>query len=290
MSLRVLVTGARGQVGAALAATAPAGVEVVALDRAALDVGDRAGVRAVVGAAKPQLIINAAAYTAVDKAEGDAAQAFRINGEGPGHLAEAAAAARARLIHVSTDYVFDGRLQRPYRPDDAPNPLNVYGASKFAGERAVAERLPDAAIVRTAWVYAARGTNFVNTMRRLMRERPEVRVVDDQTGSPTHAASLARCLWGIAARPQLAGLLHWTDAGETTWFGFAAAIRAHLVARGETAATVVPITTAEYPAPARRPARSVLDTAALTAELGPAPSWQDELRSILGGVSGTPGA
>lgn len=279
---RALVTGARGQLGAALVATVPPGWDVVALDRAALDVGDRARVLEAVARERPALILNAAAYTAVDQAEREPDAALRINRDGPAHLAEAAQAHGARLLHVSTDYVFDGLKGSPYRPDDAPNPLSVYGASKLAGERAVLDRLAGAVVVRSSWVYARTGRNFVNTMLRLLREKPEVRVVSDQRGAPTHAPSLARCLWDIAARPHLQGIFHWTDAGETTWYGFAGAIRAHLAAAGERPAALVPIPTSAYPTPARRPPYSVLSTAALTLERGPAADWTAELALCLG--------
>ena len=281
MTRRVLVTGARGQLGTALAATASADWEILALDRDGLDIADRGRVLEIVSQTRPELILNAAAYTAVDQAEREPERALSVNRDGPAHLAEAAAKHSARLIHVSTDYVFDGCAARPYRPNDATNPLSVYGASKLAGERVVAERLAGAVIVRSSWIYARQGRNFLNTMLKLLCERTEVRVVADQRGTPTHAASLARCLWAIAVRPQLAGIFHWTDGGETTWHGFAEAIRAHLEARGEKAATVVAIPTSEYPTPARRPGYSVLDTTALVSELGPPLHWTAELRQCV---------
>jgi dTDP-4-dehydrorhamnose reductase len=280
----VLVTGARGQLGTALQRTCPGGIELVALDRTQLDLGDRAAVLDAIGRARPDLVINAAAYTAVDQAERERDLAFRINAEGAGHVAEGAQRAGARLIQLSTDYVFDGARRTPYRPDDAPNPINVYGASKLAGERAALERTAGAAlVVRTAWLYAEAGTNFVNTMLRLLAERDEVRVVNDQAGTPTHASSLARALWRLAALPEVAGIQHWTDAGDTTWCDFAREIRRGAAQRWPARpwATVTPITSAEYPTPARRPPYSVLDTTAACRLLGAASPWQDELAQSL---------
>ena len=287
--MKVLVTGARGQAGAALTASTPAGTEVIAVDRAQLDITDRARVLDTVGRAKPAVVINAAAYTAVDRAEEEQDAAFRINCDGAGHLAEAAQAAGARMIQISTDYVFDGTRSTPYRPEDAPNPLGVYGRSKLAGEQVVAERTQGRAlIVRTAWVYAATGQNFVRTMLRLLRERPEVRVVGDQIGTPTHAAGLARALWGFVRHPDARGIWHWTDAGVASWYDFAVAIRAVIATRDDTArlAEVVPITTAEYPTAARRPAYGVLDKGATWSLLGPAAHWSEELRRCLAAMPG----
>ena len=282
--MKVLVTGAGGQLGSALARRAPAGISVLAVDRTALDIGDRAAVQALVQREQPALIINAAAYTAVDKAETERELAFRINGEAVGHLAEAAAARSARLIHVSTDYVFDGTKATAYTPADATNPLSVYGQSKLAGERAALERCPDALVVRTAWVYAATGRNFVLTMRKLIRERPEVRVVADQYGAPTHADSLARALWRYAALPSARGIQHWTDGGgPISWFDFASEIRAQL-ARAEPAAPLARVTaiaTSEYPTPARRPQRAVLDISGSTELIGEPRPWKEELVRCL---------
>lgn len=280
--MKVLVTGARGQLGRALAATAPAGVELLALDRGALDVSDAAAVTAAVAAAAPQLVVNAAAYTAVDKAETEREQAFAANGTAPGLLAAAARAAGARFAHISTDFVFDGNATTAYRPDSPTAPLGVYGESKLAGEHAVLAADPDAIIVRTAWVYAAEGGNFARTMLRLMRERPEIRVVADQIGTPTHADSLARAIWTLDAAGAK-GIFHWTDAGVASWYDFAVAIeeegRAAGILTRETA--VLPIRTEDYPTPARRPAFSVLDKSATWAITGPARHWRAELRDVL---------
>jgi dTDP-4-dehydrorhamnose reductase len=213
--VRVLITGAAGQVGSALLASVPPETELQAVDLQQLDITDAGAVQASVEAWRPQVIINAAAYTAVDQAESEAPLAAAVNAQAPGHLARAAMRIEGcRLIHISTDYVFDGRASEPYQPGDPPNPLSVYGVTKLAGEQAVLEVLADRAVVlRTAWVYAARGRNFLLTMLRLMRERGAVRVVADQRGTPTAAASIARALWRIAELPRVQGLLHWTDGG-----------------------------------------------------------------------------
>jgi dTDP-4-dehydrorhamnose reductase len=285
--MRVLITGASGQVGRELARSSPIGATVSAVDRHDLDVGDAAAVRALVEDFRPTLILNAAAYTGVDRAETDADVAMRVNGDGPRLLAEAARVlGDCRLIHISTDYVFDGRSPRAYTPDDEPRPICVYGHSKLAGERAVLRTAGiDAAIVRTSWVYAPHGRNFLQTMLRRMRERGEVRVVADQIGTPTAARSLAEALWVLAGRSGLAGLLHWTDAGVASWYDFAVAIAEEAAARGLLPGDIVvtPIATNEYPTPARRPACSLLDKRATIAALGMAPwHWRQRLRQVLG--------
>ena len=268
-------------------ARVPAGVDVRAPVRSALDIGDRAQVDAYVASLRPDVIINAAAYTAVDKAESDEAGAARVNADGARNLARALVDwPRARLIHISTDFVFDGRACAPYAPTAAAAPLGVYGASKLAGEHAVLGTLENRAIVvRTAWVYAAYGRNFLLTMLRLMAERGEVRVVADQVGTPTAALPLAQVLWRFARQPGIAGVFHWTDAGVASWYDFAVAIAEEAAAIGllRRAVTVVPIATDEYPTPAKRPAYSVLDKRATVAALGIRPRhWRAELRSVLG--------
>ncbi len=277
--MRALIAGAGGQLGRALQATAPADSIVTAPPEADFDITDADAVARVVAAAGPDVIFNAAAYTAVDKAETDAEVAQRINADAVAILAAAAAAAGARLVHVSTDFVFDGSAGRPYLPDAATCPLGVYGATKLAGEIAAGR---DALIVRTAWVYAARGGNFVATMLRLMRERPELRVVADQIGTPTHAAGLARALWTLAAAGTT-GIHHWTDAGACSWYDFAVAIGEEALALGliPAAVPIVPIRTEDYPTPAQRPAYSVLDKTSAWAITGPARHWRAELRDCL---------
>jgi dTDP-4-dehydrorhamnose reductase len=263
--VKVLVTGAAGQVGEALVRAAPAYAEVRARTRSELDIRDADAVQAAVSGFAPDLIINAAAYTAVDRAEAEPELAAAINAGGPRHLAEAARALpRCRLLHLSTDYVFDGRSNRPYGPEDPTGPLGVYGASKLEGERAVLEVLGQrCVIVRTAWVYAGTGKNFLCTMLRLMRERGAVRVVVDQIGTPSAAGPLAELLWRLAglATERASGIFHWTDAGVASWYDFAVAIAEEGAAVGLLPAgvEVSPITTAEYPTPAARPAFSLLD-------------------------------
>ena len=282
--MRVLITGAGGQVGRLLGATCPEGIERVAFTHAELDIGDADAVRRTFEHIQPAAVINAAAYTAVDKAESEPARARRINGEGPSHLAVSAAACGARLIHVSTDFVFDGTASSPYRPEAHPNPLSVYGATKLEGERAVLEALPDrSVIVRTAWVYAAQGKNFVHTMLRLMRERGAVRVVADQVGTPTAARPLAEVLWHMVMRPEIGAIHHWTDAGVASWYDFAVAIAEEGAALGllPSGVEVTPIATEDYRTPARRPAYSVLDKRSLMT-LGFHPAhWRQRLRDTL---------
>jgi len=284
--MKVLVTGASGQVGAALGRLAPKHIELRALHRAGLNIANEGEVRAAVAAFRPDLIINAAAYTAVDTAESEPDIARAINADGPRHLAQAAKAIPGcRMLHISTDYVFDGRASTPYRPGDTTHPLSVYGATKLAGEMAVLSVLGERSVVlRTAWVYAASGKNFLRTMLRLMRERDEVRVVADQRGTPTSADSIAGALWALALRPNTAGILHWTDAGEASWYDFALAIAADGYAAGllPKRVQVTPITTADYPTAAHRPANSVLDCRGSVTAVGltPAP-WRDNVRATL---------
>lgn len=280
--MKVLITGAKGQLGRALQAEAPTGVELVALDRAGLDLADGGTIAAALDRHQPDLILNAAAYTAVDKAETEPELAEAINAAAPGFLAAWAARSGARLVHVSTDFVFDGRRSRAYPPDAPVCPLGIYGASKAAGERVVQEVLPQALIVRTAWVYGAGGRNFVSTMLRLMRERGAVRVVADQIGTPTHARSLARALWALAVAGTR-GIHHFTDAGAASWYDFAVAIAEEGLALGllDAMAAVEPIASEDYPTPAVRPAFSVLDCASAWAVTGKPAHWRQELRMML---------
>jgi len=284
--VRVLITGAGGQLGQALLATVPSDIEPKAVARADLDIGAAAEVDALVAGFRPDVVINAAAYTAVDRAESDSAAAQRVNATGVQNLARAVCAIDgARLVQVSTDFVFDGRASLPYEPKAVPAPLGVYGASKLAGERAAfAELGPRAVVLRTAWVYSAVGRNFLLTMLKLLNERGEVRVVADQIGTPTATRSLAAALWRCAAIAEVHGVLHWTDAGVASWYDFAVAIAEEAAALGllRRAATVHPIVTAEYPTAARRPPYSVLDKRAAIAALGLEPRhWRVELRAVL---------
>jgi dTDP-4-dehydrorhamnose reductase len=278
--MKVLITGANGQLGQALQATAPTGTAIIATGSAELDIRDAAAVDALVSAERPDAIFNAAAYTAVDKAENEEALAARLNGDAVANLARAAARTGARLVHVSTDFVFDGRAGIPYAPDAPTAPLGVYGRTKRQGELAAG---PDALVVRTAWVYGSRGGNFVRTMLRLMAERDEVRVVADQIGTPTFAASLADALWRLHAAGAK-GLFHYTDSGAASWYDFAVAIQEEALAIGllQHAVPVIPIATSDYPTPAARPHYSVLDKSATFALLGEtAPHWRVNLRKML---------
>lgn len=285
---RVLVTGAAGQIGRALMASAPDGVDVRGVTRAELDIGSASDIDAAFAEHRPDIVINAAAFTAVDAAETHREQAFRINAYGPASLADAAARRGIRMVHLSSDFVFDGTTREPYPCDAKAHPLSVYGASKAAGEAAVRASAPGALIVRTSWVYAAQGQNFVRTMLRLMARSTAVRVVADQFGIPTHASSFAKALWALV-EDEAAGTCHLTDAGPTSWFDFAVAIRGeasrlHLLS---SPAAVVPIPTVDYPTPARRPAFSVLDSTGTWNRLGrSAPHWRSELRAMLTELKG----
>jgi dTDP-4-dehydrorhamnose reductase len=261
----------------------PPGVTLRAVSRAELDLAGEE-VEGRVLAMAPAVIINAAAYTAVDRAESEPELAFRVNAEAPAALARAATRLGARLVQLSTDFVFDGHASTPYAPQYPASPLGAYGASKYEGERRVREACPQAAIVRTAWLYAAHGANFVNTMLRLMREREHLGVVADQVGTPTWARTLAAAVWEVATRTDRNGTLHWTDLGVASWYDFAVAIQEEALARGllARAVPVRPIRTEDYPTPARRPAYSVLDkTATLAALAAPRLHWREALRGML---------
>ena len=276
--MKILLTGPTGQVGWELAPRLGALGEVVALDRPALDLADGdAAIRARVRELRPDVIVNAAAYTAVDRAESEPELASAINGVAPGVLAEEAKRIDALLIHYSTDYVFDGAKAGPYTEEDAPNPLSVYGRTKLEGERAIQASGCRHLILRTSWVYASRGHNFLLTMLRLGAERPELRVVDDQRGAPTWARDIADATVKLLAAPPT-GLFHLTAAGETTWHGFTTEI----FRRTALTPVVKPIHAAAYPTAARRPANSVLDTAKLRRATGIAiPPWTDRLAACL---------
>ncbi len=285
--MKTLVVGAGGQLGLALCAAPPRTWLVTALSHRDLDVADSAAVAAAVAHVGPDLIINASAYTAVDRAESEPEAALRVNRDGPANLAKAALQRGARFIHVSTDFVFDGRSSRPYRPDDTRAPLGAYGRSKLAGEEAVLAAGGQSLIVRTAWVYADQGRNFLLTMLRLMAERSEVRVVADQIGSPTAAHSLATGLWRLA-RLRSEGVLHLTDAGVASWYDFAWAIAEEGVKLGllGQSPAVVPIATEDYPTPAVRPAYSVLDCRETWRLLGaPTPHWRVSLARTMARIA-----
>jgi len=287
--MKILITGANGQVGWELQrALAPLG-ELLALGHAQLDLADADAIRQALRHAAPDLILNAAAYTAVDRAEQEPELAQAVNGIAPGILAEEAQRLQAALVHYSTDYVFDGGKGAPYEEIDAPHPLSVYGATKLAGEKAIAAVDCAHLILRTSWVYGARGKNFLLTMQRLAREREELRVVDDQHGAPTWSRMLAeatlsivsQCLHkgGVAERLRdKGGLYHLSAGGQTSWFGFASAI----VQQSEKPPRMTPISTAEYPLPAARPAYSVLSNDKIARHFGiRLPDWRDSLGQCL---------
>lgn len=275
--MKVLITGAAGQLGKALVATAPADLELQAVTRQDCDLADVDAVKALVRDAAPDLVINAAAYTAVDKAESEPDLADAINS---GAVAALIAAHAGKLVHVSTDFVFDGLSPRPYRPDDMRNPLSAYGRSKAAGEDHV--RAQDI-MVRTAWVYEAGGANFVRTMLRLMSEKPALNVVADQIGAPTWATGLAQTIWGLVAKGA-SGTFHHSDAGVASWYDFAVAIQEEALAMGmlDTAIPINPIPTAAYPTPATRPAFSLLDCSKTRDLLEDGYThWRSNLRKML---------
>ena len=267
---------------------APLG-EVVAADRNCLDLADTSSIRRAVDAIAPDLIVNPAAYTAVDKAESEPDLAHAINAAAPGELAQAAAARGIPLVHFSTDYVFDGRKPTPYTEADAPNPLGVYGATKLAGEQAVQRAGAPHLILRTSWVYGLRGRNFLLTMQRLLRERDTLAVVDDQFGAPTWSRLIAEATALVIARwldrpdqTATSGIYHLSCGGRTSWHGFSAAILAHLASTDESLARLTAIPTSGYPTPAARPANSQLDCGKLAATFGVRlPDWESALALCL---------
>jgi len=286
--MRIVVTGMTGQVVSALIERAPRDVELIALGRPRLELSVRGAVLAALRATRCDVIINAAAYTDVDKAESEPDTAMRVNGDGAGFVAEIAAELRAPLLHLSTDYVFDGTLNRPYREDDATGPVGAYGRSKLAGEQKIAQLHPNHVILRTAWVYSPFGANFLRTMLRLGETRDEVGVVADQVGGPTSALNIADALYAIARRvtddssPHLRGVFHMTGAGVATWADFAEAIFAEAETHGRAPVRVKRITTADYPTPARRPANSRLDNAKLQRVHGLAlPNWRQSMAHCI---------
>lgn len=289
--MRILLAGTNGQVGFELERSLQNVGEVIAVDRSRMDVADLDLVRETIRAVKPALIVNATAYTAVDAAENDHSLAMRVNAEAPGVMAEEARRLGAALIHYSTDYVFDGSKGKPYEEDDRACALSVYGKSKLAGERAIIEQGIPHIILRTSWVYGMRGKNFLRTVLRLAAERDELRIVDDQYGAPTWSRTIADATAQIVAQSlqaddanqwwqERAGIYHLTSAGETTWCGFTRAILAHAALSHVPA--LIPITTAEFPTAARRPAYSVLSSGKSSAAFGlQLPPWDKALRLCL---------
>jgi dTDP-4-dehydrorhamnose reductase len=280
--VRVVLTGVSGQVGAHLKPLL-SGHEVLALDRHALDLTQPEAITHALTAFAPDLVINPAAYTAVDKAETERALAFAVNAEAPRAMAQVCQSLNAVLVHFSTDYVFNGVSSRPWREDDSTGPLSVYGESKLAGEHAIAETGCKHLILRTSWVYSRMGRNFLLTMQRLAAERDSLRVVNDQHGTPNWAGALARATvdtvgLGLDRLRAVSGTYHLTASGATTWHGFASAI----VAAGERRIPVQPIASAEFPTPAKRPAYTVLDGGAFARTFGIAlPTWEAGLAQCL---------
>lgn len=281
--MKVLITGANGQLGRELQATCPSDIQLIATDRAELDITDANQVQHALAAYQVDAVINAAAYTAVDKAETETKQAYAINQHAAANLAQACAQQQVYLLHISTDFVFDGQQVQAYQPDSTAQALSVYGASKLAGEQAVLAQHPQAAVVRTAWLYSAYGHNFVKTMLRLMRDKPELGVVADQIGTPTWTHTLAVCAWSfIKQQPQ--GIYHCADNGVASWYDFAVAIQeeAHALGLLENCIAIKPLRTDEYPTPAQRPAFSVMDKRATEQQLGyTLPHWRTNLRKML---------
>ena len=287
---RIVLTGAGGQFGQTLVACWPDSLlsqyELIPLMRGDLDIADAAAVHSTLDALQPALIINAAAYTAVDKAESEAEAAFAINERGVANLA---ASSKCPLIHLSTDFVFDGTVSTPYAENAATAPLSVYGKSKLAGEKALLAQKPDAMVIRTSWLYSEYGTNFLKTMLRLMSERDALSIVNDQIGSPTSTHSLSAIVFSavgtqlnVAAMPT--GIFHWSDGASITWFDFALEIHTQALTLGllKSPCTLRPIPTSEYPTPAARPLYSVMSRARALAEFDcPANTWQAELKRCL---------
>jgi len=281
----IMITGAAGQLGFELQRTAPVGTRLLPVDIAELDLTDRNAVESFVLEHRPAVIINAAAYTAVDRAEDEPTKAEAVNAAAARNLAEFAKRHGARMIQLSTDFVFGGPTSRPWAPTDATQPESVYGRTKRDGELAVLETLgADALVIRTAWLYSVHGTNFVKTMLRLMRERESIGVVVDQIGTPTWAHPLAEVVWEAVARRDVSGCLHWTDAGVASWYDFAVAIQEEALEAGllSRQIPIMPIATSDYPTPARRPAFSVLDKRDAIATLRVTPRhWRVCLRQML---------
>ncbi|OEO25415.1 dTDP-4-dehydrorhamnose reductase [Pseudomonas sp. J237] len=287
--MRVLITGAQGQVGQELIRLAPADFSVIGLGSSELDISNPEQVVSQISELKPQLIINAAAYTAVDKAETDSERAYVVNAKGAENLAASAATHGIPLLHISTDYVFSGDASAPYKETDPTGPTGVYGASKLAGELAVAKQCAQHVIMRTSWVFGAHGNNFVKTMLRLAPTRDVLGVVADQHGCPTSASSIAKALWSLASHYRNNGSLNWgtyhfSNMPATTWHGFAEEIFNQAVALKilAKAPQVNPINTQDYPTPARRPVWSVMDCSLIEEKLNITQSdWRDELREML---------
>ncbi|WP_019615901.1 dTDP-4-dehydrorhamnose reductase [Psychromonas ossibalaenae] len=286
--MKVLITGKGGQLAWELEQLAPKEFDVISVGINELDITDEHLVAQYIAATKPDLVINAAAYTAVDQAEKDVEAAYAVNESGVKYLAQACKKINARILHISTDFIFDGTSTSPYKTDAKPNPVNVYGASKLAGDAALQEILPEASvIVRTAWVYSVNGNNFVKSMLRLMQEKPQLGIIYDQVGTPTWAKGLAQWLWAIADKSKVKGIYHWTDAGVASWYDFAIAIQELGLEKGllTEAVPVLPIPSSAYPTPVARPAFSVIDKASAEAVSGlNTVHWRKQLSAMMDGL------
>jgi dTDP-4-dehydrorhamnose reductase len=288
--MKILITGSTGQLSRELQLALAGEGKVLALGHKLLDLAEPAQIRRQVRLLRPDLIINAAAYTAVDPAQDDRDRAFAVNAIGPGVLAEEAGALGVPLIHYSTDYVFDGRKNGPYSEEDVPAPLSVYGASKLAGEQAIQAVGGDHLILRTSWVYSLHGRNFLLTMRRLLQERDALSVVDDEIGAPTWAGTIAQVTAEIVRKRRSGsggpgGLYHLTASGETSWYGFACHIAQHLQSQGLLRARIEPTRSADYPTAAQRPLNSRLNCARLQRDWQiPLPNWETALQQCLNDV------
>jgi dTDP-4-dehydrorhamnose reductase len=281
--MKVLLLGAGGQLGRELRHTCPAGIHLTVCDRPGLDFTQTHTIRNCIQNTTPDWIINAAAYTAVDKAESEPEAADHINHLAVREIASLCRRHAIRLVHISTDFVFSGHRCRPYRPDDPPDPVSVYGHSKLKGEQAIQEILSQPLIIRTAWLYSVHGTNFVKTILRLIHEKPFLSVIDEQIGTPTWARPLAEVIWQAVSQ-NLSGLFHWTDAGVASWYDFAVAIQELALELGlaNTAVPILPVPSVAFPTPAQRPLYNVLDKTITLQTLDIHPvHWRTRLRAML---------
>jgi len=283
--MNVMLLGAKGQLGSELISTLPKGIKLFTYDVKALDISNKEQARTVIMEQKPEVIINAAAYTAVDKAESEREKAYQVNVTGAKNLAELAKENNARLIHISTDFVFDGLATSPYKEDSPTNPVSYYGETKSLAEKAIKQAIPNQhVILRTAWLYSSYGNNFVKTMLKLMQDKDELNVVSDQQGTPTYAKNLAQVIWQCCQQKELTGTYHWSDEGKITWYEFAIAIQEEALKRNllSKKTSINPIPTAQYPTPATRPGYSVLDKSKISEALGIKPNpWRENLGQML---------
>ncbi len=283
--MKTIITGGNGQLGWELQRCVPKGTQVYPFNSSELDITDINAVETAVTNTQADVIVNAAAYTAVDKAEQEIDRAYAVNSKGAVNLAKVAKQKRIRIVHISTDFVFNGLSSSPYQPDDKRDPLGVYGASKLEGENRIREIIPenDLTILRTAWVYSSHGSNFVKTMLRLMGEKESLGVVADQIGTPTWAGGLADAVWQVIEK-NIIGTHHWSDAGVASWYDFAVAIQEEACGLGLLAKPIPlkPISSSDYPTPAKRPAYSVLDKRSIWEQLDIVPiHWRESLKKML---------